>query len=216
MANKTDAGNGSKAICRVSHVLRSPSPDPGRSPKAPSPMTTEQAIQCYRVADENLDGCSCFAITPRLIRPGQYGPLTDAHLELITALDGGFADAVPAENSFTVYRGAPSEFVNIVRASADGVYPSFVSTSRQIGEAVRFLPPFRPKSALLRISCPVGTRFLDVSGVGIGTLEQAEVLLPRASRFTVTAWTPTDLTESERLLVEMCPADEYFHLDLII
>ena len=31
--NKTDAGNGSKAICRVSNVLRSPSPDPGRSAK---------------------------------------------------------------------------------------------------------------------------------------------------------------------------------------
>jgi hypothetical protein len=28
--NKTDAGNGSKAICRVSNVLRSPSPDPKR------------------------------------------------------------------------------------------------------------------------------------------------------------------------------------------
>ena len=31
--NKTDAGNGSKAICRVSNVLRSPSPDPKRSPQ---------------------------------------------------------------------------------------------------------------------------------------------------------------------------------------
>jgi hypothetical protein len=31
MPNKTDAGNGSKAICRVSNVLRSPSPDPRRS-----------------------------------------------------------------------------------------------------------------------------------------------------------------------------------------
>jgi hypothetical protein len=30
-ANKTDAGNGSKAICPVSNVLRSPSPDPSRS-----------------------------------------------------------------------------------------------------------------------------------------------------------------------------------------
>jgi hypothetical protein len=28
--NKTDAGNGSKAICRVSNASRSPSPDPGR------------------------------------------------------------------------------------------------------------------------------------------------------------------------------------------
>ncbi|MEZ5383900.1 MAG: hypothetical protein R3F13_00140 [Prosthecobacter sp.] len=30
-ANKTDAGNGSKAIGRVSNVWRSPSPDPRRS-----------------------------------------------------------------------------------------------------------------------------------------------------------------------------------------
>jgi len=29
--NKTDVGNGSKSICRVSNVLRSPSPDPRRS-----------------------------------------------------------------------------------------------------------------------------------------------------------------------------------------
>ena len=40
-ANKTDAGNGSKAICRVSNVLRSPSPDPRRSPEKQSTMTPE-------------------------------------------------------------------------------------------------------------------------------------------------------------------------------
>ena len=32
--HKTDAGKGSKAICSVSIVLRSPSPDPRRSPNA--------------------------------------------------------------------------------------------------------------------------------------------------------------------------------------
>jgi hypothetical protein len=37
-ANKTDAGNGSKAICRVSHALRSPSPDPRRSLEICEPM----------------------------------------------------------------------------------------------------------------------------------------------------------------------------------
>ena len=31
--HKTDAGNGSYGICRVINVLRSPSPDPKRSPK---------------------------------------------------------------------------------------------------------------------------------------------------------------------------------------
>jgi uncharacterized protein YndB with AHSA1/START domain len=30
-------GNRSKAICRTSNILREPSPDPGRSPKEPSP-----------------------------------------------------------------------------------------------------------------------------------------------------------------------------------
>ena len=40
-ANKTDAGNGSKAICRVSNVLRSPSPDPRRS----SQSKQEQNLQ---------------------------------------------------------------------------------------------------------------------------------------------------------------------------
>ena len=35
--NKTDAGNGSKAICRVSNVMRSPSPDPRRSAKKRRP-----------------------------------------------------------------------------------------------------------------------------------------------------------------------------------
>jgi hypothetical protein len=35
---KLDAGNGSKAICRLSNVLRSPSPDPKRSAKKQSPL----------------------------------------------------------------------------------------------------------------------------------------------------------------------------------
>ena len=37
-ANKTDAGNGSYGIWCVSNVIRSPSPDPKRSPKKPSPL----------------------------------------------------------------------------------------------------------------------------------------------------------------------------------
>jgi hypothetical protein len=41
-ANKTDAGNGSKAICRVSNVLRSPSPDPSRSVRILQNMIYEQ------------------------------------------------------------------------------------------------------------------------------------------------------------------------------
>jgi hypothetical protein len=39
-ANKTDAGNGSDGICRVSDASRSPSPDPGRSPEKWSLLCT--------------------------------------------------------------------------------------------------------------------------------------------------------------------------------
>ena len=35
-AGKTDAGNGSYAICRVIDASRSPSPDPKRSPNFPN------------------------------------------------------------------------------------------------------------------------------------------------------------------------------------
>ena len=39
--NNTDAGNGSKAICRVSNVLRSPSPDPRRSANIGQPAVID-------------------------------------------------------------------------------------------------------------------------------------------------------------------------------
>ena len=55
-ANKTDAGNGSKAICSVSNVSRSPSPDPKRSAKERSrpasinPTSPANPMNAYLVA----------------------------------------------------------------------------------------------------------------------------------------------------------------------
>jgi hypothetical protein len=45
--SKTDAGNGSKAICRVSNVLRSPSPYPGHSPTSTPPSRLFPATSCF-------------------------------------------------------------------------------------------------------------------------------------------------------------------------
>jgi hypothetical protein len=55
--NKTDAGNGSKAICRVSNVLRSPSPDPRRSANSDTPLTMLRGHDT-RIADEDASGAS--------------------------------------------------------------------------------------------------------------------------------------------------------------
>ena len=65
-ANKTDAGNGSKAICRVSNVLRSPSPDPKRSAEISMswfsrilpirrPSRVVPSLQSLRLADRSCD-----------------------------------------------------------------------------------------------------------------------------------------------------------------
>ena len=74
-ANKTDAGNGSKAICRVSNVSRSPSPDPKRlgdshfhNPKAMN-ITVGQLIEALQrhnpEASIHFEGVTFFQVTQR-------------------------------------------------------------------------------------------------------------------------------------------------------
>ena len=85
-ANKTDAGNGSKAICRVSSVLRSPSPDLKCSPNfsAASAMTTTllpsllscvfalSLASCAFLGSDDTDGIS----TLELKHPFTHGAVT--------------------------------------------------------------------------------------------------------------------------------------------
>jgi hypothetical protein len=44
--NKTDAGNGSYGICRVSNVSRSPSPDPSQTPSLPAADPRSDRFRC--------------------------------------------------------------------------------------------------------------------------------------------------------------------------
>jgi 5-methylcytosine-specific restriction endonuclease McrA len=52
MANKTDAGNGSKAICCVFKAHPSPSPDPRRSPNTSNPVTSPSSNHIKLLTDE--------------------------------------------------------------------------------------------------------------------------------------------------------------------
>ena len=54
-ANKTDAGNGSKAICRVSNVHPAPSRDPRRSPKNMRSLVTTLLVALASVASAEDD-----------------------------------------------------------------------------------------------------------------------------------------------------------------
>ena len=75
-ANKTDAGNGSKAACRVSNVHPSPSPDPKRSAKRRTPMKSTQ---------KNLD-----SILQKLcgLGPDDKTDLPSDHLSIRSRFDG--------------------------------------------------------------------------------------------------------------------------------
>ena len=59
-ANKTDAGNGSKAICCVSNVLRSPSPDPRRKPRKMSAFDDDKFHEIYPVSFIMRNAISAF------------------------------------------------------------------------------------------------------------------------------------------------------------
>ena len=115
-ANKTDAGNGSKAICRVSNVLRSPSPDPKRCAKKmktlPVSANDDQILQLAREWAEALsreDYQAAYDITahdpyyqwtPDLMRTviqnyGSTEPLADGSICRVTPIDTAHGGPTP-------------------------------------------------------------------------------------------------------------------------
>jgi hypothetical protein len=112
-ANKTDAGNGSEAICRVSNVLRSPSPDPRRSAKkrSSSPM-----IRYFT---------AILATTVALILPSEaandstfldYLGRTSLKVEDCVSRDPSELFLVIAEREKLGYSGTPSHEESVVEA----------------------------------------------------------------------------------------------------
>jgi hypothetical protein len=147
-------------------------------------VTTQEAIVAHRRADGDYDGLSFNGITSRLMRDDG---LTNEQLELVDALDRGFYNCTPASSEFVVFRGGHRAMIDSIMQDACGRYLAYAATSRDIGEASRFLT-FGANSVLLRIVCPVGSRYLEISDPALATLERHEVLLPRGQRFLVEPW----------------------------
>jgi hypothetical protein len=174
-------------------------------------MTTQEAIVAHRRADGDYDGLSCDGITPRLLLG--HG-LTDGQRELVDALDRGFADCTPANSEFIVFRGGHRAMIESIQKEAGGRYLAYAATSRDVGEALRFLT-FGGDSVLLRIVCPAGSRYLKISDPALATLERHEVLLPRGQRFVVEPWDTSTLPLELTLQLQLTPASAYWQLTAI-
>jgi hypothetical protein len=174
-------------------------------------MTTQEAIVAHRRADGDYDGLSCDGITPRLLRGDG---LTDGQRELVDAMDSGFADCTPANSEFIVFRGGHRAMIESIQKNPCGRYLSYAATSRDIGEALRFLT-FGSDSVLLRIICPAGSRYLEISDPALATLERHEVLLPRGQRFFVEPWDIATLPLELTFQLRLTPASAYWQLTAI-
>jgi hypothetical protein len=173
--------------------------------------TQTQAILRYLRADGIApDGDSCYSITPRLIN-GEA--LSEEQQNQINALDEALTQEVACCN-LILYRGACRSFVDIIEES--GSYPSFVSTSTELSDALRFVNDHGEDGVLLRIHYPSGFPCIDISRMNVALLEHCEVLLPRDTRFEITECESlAGLTIEQQLMLEHSPAPAYYELTAI-
>ena len=174
-------------------------------------MTRTELIQRYRIA-ENIDpeGDSCYSITPRLIN-GQA--LSVDQSEMVNNLDSAFEDTT-SQDETVLYRGTSNSCLQIIKDDSQGRYPSFVSTSLDIFEAQQFLIEDHP--ILLKIICPKGVPFMQISSPEISGLEASEILLPRNTRFKISDWNPLEgLSTVDKLRFGQRPESEYATLRVI-
>ncbi len=195
-------------------LLRSGRPSPALPHfRRTAKMTSNEAISRYRTAVAiSSDEDSCYSITPRLIRGDALSP---AQTELVDALDEAFVGSAAVED-LLLYRGAHRSFIEVIQNSDDGRYQSFVSTSMALSEGMGFLAEHGDDAVLLQIQCAAGLPCINVSDAKIATLEQAEVLLPRNTRFNVEAWNPFEgMPIEQQLQFQLRPASGYFRLTVI-
>jgi len=103
---------------------------------------------------------------------------------MVAELDEAFSSAIPLNVDMILYRGcAPNEI-------SDGIpYPSYLSTSSDLLEALRF-----SRGCLIRFEIPASTRILRISplDLAVATLEQNEYLLSRGMTFNLDQWIPDE------------------------
>lgn len=155
-------------------------------------MNTDQLLTKYRSADGEI---SCYNITPKL-NSGQN--LSDSQAAFVDKLDELLGSSPPLEQDVVVYRGCALEELDSAR-----IYPSFISTSADLKEAMRFC-----RGCIAKIIVPSGMRILKVSPdvANVSTLEQQEYLVPRNLILHLEEWI---MTEEESLIVSfLSPPDQ--------
>ncbi len=138
-ANKTDAGNGSKAICRVSNVLRSPSPDPRRSAtRHHTTVKTHRIILGLIIAATLvLSGCSPTSSKSDTVAEGV---LFSVEYQMEGGRTGGFtrlneSKAVPGGNgswNIDAYGRLTREFLVITRPQRSDLGPQVIPAHRLV------------------------------------------------------------------------------------
>jgi hypothetical protein len=147
-------------------------------------MTTNELLSAYRSADGEI---SCFRITPKL---RQGDTLSHEQEAMVKQLEELLRSSPPLKQELVVYRGCAVE-----ELETSGPYPSFMSTSTDLMEAMRFC-----RGCIAKIVVPQGMRIVKVSpdATHAFTLERHEYLLPRNLTFESGKW---NLSEEESMKI---------------
>jgi hypothetical protein len=147
-------------------------------------MNTDKILSAYRSADGEA---SCYKITPKL-KSGES--LSTKQAAMVYQLDKLLQSSAALKEELVVYRGCALEDLDTSFS-----YPSFMSTSADLIEAMRFC-----RGCIARIAVPPGMKILKVSPEDneVYTLERQEYLLPRDLTFELEEWI---LTEEESMKI---------------
>lgn len=187
------------------------------SENGPNTVNLTEAIEMYRRSDyADVNSCSCYAITPKL---AAQETLNGQQRELVDTLSDGIAKQDPLTEERILFRGTSASVFAAHPGEDRFVYRPFMSASKRLLEAMRFLDPDSP--ALLTLVAPPGCRMLRISDSAVACLENEEVLLQKELTISVdelpwSQWSAT-LNEADSLAFGLNPPPQgtrYFRINL--
>jgi hypothetical protein len=140
---------------------------------------------------------SCYCITPKLISGCK---LTEEECRLVKDLESSFEAASELGPNIVLYRVTHGKFISMI---SENIYPSFLSTSMCVGEALKFAKDHEPDAILLKIYFKQDQKALKVSDPNLSTPEMHEYLLPRNLRWEAEQATISDFPEETDLLLQV-------------
>jgi len=167
-------------------------------------MTIQEAIEKYRQSSEaDPDSVSCYGITPRLA--GEM-PLSVAQQELVDRLRDGIALQLPSVSEEVFYRGSSFKYFENNLVGEPFVYMPFISATKELGEALRFLKEEEP--VILTVIAPSGSKFKQISDASVATLENYEVLFQDALTVEISETNPSEFNEIQQIQMQNAPTKD--------